>query len=244
MGSDSPPVVLDPKRDETFGAAWKVAVGEDKLAFKTNAGLICGILAKFLIFSPTLLPKLQIRAWYVNDEYVAQQKTAHKAKVQEDSGLPPYVSTNDTLVSWFLSRGNYYYGLMALNFRGRPEFPNLSEKAAGNYMGELHYHPDMFASPGGIRKPLVDGLKTDRPPPSSTTNLMAHMGVASNWATFPFKLEFPTSEQLLHTPVFVTKGFFDALIIFQPMPGKLGVLVADRPSGLEQADPAVGQRIL
>ena len=95
-----------------------------------------------------------------------------------------------------------------------------------------------------MRKTLVDGLNNGRTPPPFTTNLAAYMGVATNWASFPFKLDLPKATQTLHTPVFVTKGMFDALIIFQPLPGKLGVLLADRPSGVEASEPALGERIL
>lgn len=249
LGSDADPPVLEPTRLEAFGALVAETIGEDKIAFKKAPSVTLGILLKLFARSPLgCLPSQKVRAWRVSDAWVAAQKEKHAASAAAATVPFTFVSTNDVVTSWFFSRGAYDYGLMAANLRGRlASLPELDSSRAGNYMEYLHFHPEDYATPSGIRRPLLNGLRSNRPPPSACTNLRSHLAFVTSWASFPFDLAFEGAEQLLHVPVLEIRAVVDTCVIFRPRPRELAVLMLDRlgPAVGEDAaaEPALGARI-
>mmetsp|Transcript_83248 Transcript_83248/g.269468 ORF Transcript_83248/g.269468 Transcript_83248/m.269468 type:complete len:401 (+) Transcript_83248:74-1276(+) len=234
VGDIAADATLNPVRAKDFGAALSKTIGQDKIAWKTSPSMMLGIVRKLIFRTPAF----KVRAFYVNEEWVEAQK-----KVHEKSTEIPFVSTNDVLTSWFLKRGGYDYAMMMVNFRKR--LCGLTETHAGNYEGEIHLWPEMFQTAGDIRRPLVNNFCTGRDDaPGVSTNLASNIAVVSNWAGFGAELKLPGCQQVIHKPVFVTKGIMDGCIIFKPTSDKLAVLIIDRPaSDGPETDPALGQQI-
>mmetsp|Transcript_17724 Transcript_17724/g.23939 ORF Transcript_17724/g.23939 Transcript_17724/m.23939 type:complete len:82 (+) Transcript_17724:43-288(+) len=81
--------------------------------------------------------------------------------------------------------------------------------------------------------------------------MRANMACVTNWSSFPGELKLPGCTQVLHMPVFSTKGFFDACIIFHPTPSTMGVLISHRPQPIAEGkaaeaaqDPIFGEKIM
>ena len=247
LGNDEQPPALKLQRKTGFGEAMAASLGNDAQLWKKSPSLLAGILLKLLLLVPMgMAGKLNLQAWYVDPDWIQAEKETHKAEIANVTKPEiKFVSTNDVLTSWFLRTGKYSFGMMCVNFRGR--LLDISQHDAGNYEGELYYWPDMFACPGGIRKPLSQGLNTGRPVPGAASNFSLNYAVVTNWASFPFSLAFPGCSHELHLPVFESKGILDSMIIFKPKPDAIGVLVTSRrPKGywLQQSAGALSRQII
>ena len=73
------------------------------------------------------------------------------------------------------------------------------------------------------------------------------MGFVSSWLSFPSRLDFPGCTQRLHLPIHLAPPvtqMWDVCVLFRPEPGRLAVLLGDRPgadSGRE--DRCLAERI-
>ena len=169
----------------------------------------------------------------------------------------PFVSTNDCIVSCFLSCLDADCGLMPVNFRGKLD--GCDEHWAGNYEDLITYMRPDYATPALIRKSV--GVPGDRryrraaePPTAMLTNTQwlggATVGVMTNWATFARPLELDGVQQL-HLPLLdwnasTPPSVFGAMVIFRPRAGCLAAFVGGSRAFVEKVRTSgmVGEAVL
>eukprot|EP00438_Fugacium_kawagutii_P017848 Skav205679 [mRNA] locus=scaffold2818:68673:70055:+ [translate_table: standard] len=186
-----------------------------------------------------LRPKHRWQAWMVDATWVQQQKAAADA-----AGGAGFVSSNDVLTSWFLNSHRFEYGIMSMNFRNR--LCGLNQTHAGNYTAGLNFWPQDFASPQGIRKALQNPpyFRAQRQDvPGLLRSVLGRVGVATNWASVYQELSLQNCRQLLHLPVLGDVQVHGAMIIFQPKPKELGIVLGERRRRPRRPSLAVSQRI-
>ena len=146
-----------------------------------------------------------------------------------------FVSTNDILTSWFLKSDKLTFGIMAVNMRGR--MTGITNTLAGNYEYSLHYFPQQYSTPLGIRKALVNkaGLRTSRSDFSSVfERLRTRHGLVTNWASVHQDLVLPGCKQIVHMPIIDSPPMFGGcLVIFKATAEQLGMYLIGQPSVLE-----------
>jgi len=174
-------------------------------AEKINGSLSCSYLTG-AVLRAVLLPKLAAclfpatRTCYrivkVNHDWVAQQKLGAAA------ADVPHLTTNDILVSEIFRLSGCSSGNMAVNLRGRMNDVYLDSSHAGNYVQTLHYFPDEFATPAGIRRPLCNKMRTSRPEYLSiAARLWPNESVVTNWASLYQDAALPGCKQIMHMPL-------------------------------------------
>ena len=169
----------------------------------------------------------QICAFEVAPDKVA----AIKEQATQGSDVP-FVSTNDILTSHFFGASNASLGMMTINQRGRVLQGQLTDLHAGNYKGTLILDPTNYEQAADIREALTKGPPFTRQrlgPPLPGFCGKCPGAFISNWASFPFKLEFTTTLHLPLLPPMKLGGDFksypmDVALVFRPQPGKLAVL--------------------
>ncbi len=127
----------------------------------------------------------------VNMEWVAEQKRTF----QGNSSIP-WISTNDILTSWFLTKSKASMGAFAINARDRT--PEIGTLHAGNYQLGFLLCPEEFADPAAIRASVTAF--------SASTKCMAgpgnNLALISSWTQRYSELHFGTScRLLLHLPL-------------------------------------------
>lgn len=168
----------------------------------------------------------------VDSEWVAQQKKLCTSAMATDAGMQ-YVSTNDILTSWFLHTGAYKAGLTAVNLRER--MPSVGQSLAGNYHFALHYFPEQFASPVGIRTALTMGLRSSRPEFNTVTErLCGNLALVTDWASLHQDVELPNCEQLLHLPIVKLDSTISLMFIFRATKSRFGVVLRGCPNKLDR----------
>lgn len=231
----NPVIALDPRRRREFPAAAAWSLGPSKVAWLGSWPARLGDAC-----SRWLKPPHHWGAWQVDMDWVRGQK---QAATKAAAGMP-WVSTNDVLTSWFLSRGGYSYGFMSVNFRGR--LAGLGDRHAGNYEGGLQFWPDEFGTPAGIRRsqrapPRFRAGRSDTP--GLVTSLRGRFGVVTNWASLQQEIGLPGCQQVLHLPVLTRIALDGAMIIFRPRADALAVLIAERQKRGHAHEQALGERI-
>ncbi|EOD19656.1 hypothetical protein EMIHUDRAFT_444879 [Emiliania huxleyi CCMP1516] len=144
-----------------------------------------------LLYSALLRTTVEVRTFHVDETYIAAQKAAAKA-----SGASAFVSTNDVITSWFLQRGGFGLGMMAVNFRGR--LPDAPMSLAGNYESVVLYRLADVATPSLLRRSLAKLRRAATPStdlPSSREHLGLRCGMVSNWSSFAKPVELPGASQ-------------------------------------------------
>merc|ERR1719231_1129039 len=138
-GKDSSVPKFDPTRKPEFEAAQREALGEDQVNWAQSGGVKLMFLGS-MIGNGLWGNKLEIHAWYVNNDFIEAQK-----KQSKEAGEVPFVSSNDIITSWFFKRNKCDYAMMAVNFRDR--LLDLTTANAGNYEGVINYWPEEFENP-------------------------------------------------------------------------------------------------
>ena len=183
-------------------------------------------------------PKHRWHAWYVDATWLKGEKQ----RFQDEQG--GFVSSNDVLTSWFFTAGNFDYGIMSVNFRGR--LCGLDKTHAGNYKAGLAFWPSDFASPQGIRRSLRNPpyFRAERQDvPGFVRSVTGRVGVATNWASVFQELHLQNCQQLLHLPVLGDVQVHGAMIIFRPQPDRLGIVLGERKRRPRRPSMAVSQAI-
>lgn len=159
-------VALDAQRRPGVSDAIDAAMGDGKHAI-FNPGFVMNCIGG-LLYSALLRTTVEVRTFHVDETYIAAQKSAAKA-----SGASAFVSTNDVITSWFLQRGGFGLGMMAVNFRGR--LPDAPMSLAGNYESVVLYRLADVATPSLLRRSLAKFRRAATPStdlPSSREHLV------------------------------------------------------------------------
>lgn len=218
---------LDPKRllsytQESLASTF----GEMKIkGMFSFASLIGAAIVPMIVAPFRRAPIYTMRL--VNQEWMAEQRKLSKLALTEQAQPQvPFVSTNDILTSWFLRNGGFNTGQMAANLRNR--IPGFTDAHVGNYTFGVHYFPSQFATPEGIRKPLVNGAKTGQLRTSRheylsfTDKLAQKPGFVTNWSSFFQEVDLPECKQTFHMPL-VRAVHGAQMCIFQATKDRLGV---------------------
>lgn len=220
---------LSPVRNTRFEAKKREIIGGQEDAWLMTAGMTLQVVrSKALRWKP----KIAFRT--VSLDWVARQKAAHAATVASDPMLPPFVSTNDLLVSWFFKRTRCAHALMAVNFRGKfVDDLGLTADDAGNYEAfELMCAPD-FETPALVRQSLAKLRRCAEPPtrvPGFCASAAGRLGIATSWAGSLYQpLELSGGSQALHLPIFdAGEMCHDLILVFFAQPGKLALMLSVR----------------
>ena len=201
-------------------------VNEYRRMFKMPSFIVGAI---YKVYLNPCRPRLRMRRYEIDSEWIREQKENH---VPTDAA--PFITTNDIVTSWFFRTGEFESGLMILNLRDRID--NVSTDMAGNYIKEIFYFPEMFATPAGVRAPLTNGFKTSRQGeiPGMGARFRCKMGMVTSWV-FPFSqdLSLPGCETVSHVPIIHyslghTFSFLDGCcFIYKPSPTTTGVLIIE-----------------
>ena len=198
----------------------------------------------------------QKRAWSGRAAAVAAAATSNGSNGNGNGGAisqpgqaPTWVSTNDVLTSYFMTRGGYDYGLMAKDLRASmfdcehavpgKELPKL----AGHYADAIHMFKDEMDTPMHVRravtpKPGAGGrlpqFHTARPAaPSTLMDLRGKFAMVTNWSGFYSDMVLPGATQTVHLPL-IQLGFLAGralqgyAVIFRPSSNKIGMYIIER----------------
>mmetsp|Transcript_8908 Transcript_8908/g.27295 ORF Transcript_8908/g.27295 Transcript_8908/m.27295 type:complete len:412 (-) Transcript_8908:63-1298(-) len=203
-----------------------------------SAMAVCppGFLARFLFgqLRGALFPSTVHLGFHVDEEWVAARK-AEEPRGDSFGTIAdgvPFVSTNDVLVSAFLSALKCRCAMMAINFRGK--VTGCGEADAGNYEDLMTYMPPDYATPSLIRRSVTGrgGVYTRAAEPRTAqlTNAEHLMGgtygAVTNWASFAKALSVDGCEaEYLHLPLFdfpkaCPACICGSMVIFRPGEGK------------------------
>ncbi|WP_320006610.1 hypothetical protein [Maridesulfovibrio sp.] len=129
----------------------------------------------------------------VNRDWVAEQKRNFKG-----NETIPWISTNDVISSWFLTRSNTSMGSIAINSRDRS--PEVGMLHAGNYQVGFLLYPDEYESPAAIRASV--GSFSSFTKPESKAGAGNSLALISSWTQSYIDLDFgPECSQLIHLPL-------------------------------------------
>lgn len=209
---------LIPSRVHSFKAdvEKKLTGMSESLQWLLSAGTILNMITTiFFSTKPALIRLQKIDYQWIN----SQKLLAKDVSVPKHSNIDlPYISTNDVLTSWILTRtqSKYDLGLMAINLRNRVEL--VTNQHAGNYEGVLAYQVPDFQNPSLIRKSLLNYRWTvSESLPSFLQSLRTKFCMVSNWASFFHQVELPGCKHVIHLPTYVDNKLvaFDVYILFK-----------------------------
>ena len=212
-----------------------------------------GFLARFLMgqLRSAIFPQTLCMGFDVNEEWLEAQKA--KAASDPNNGVE-WVSTNDCIVSAFLSSADPDVGMSQCNFRGRVE--GCNEDDVGNYEDLITYMRGDYETPALIRRSVsvpsrrlwTEGSdwyyrRAGIPPTAMLSNwkhLTSTYTVSTNWSTFKkvVQLDIGGVEEL-HLPIFdFPKAnpacILSSMAIFRPAADRIGVLVAGPQALMEK----------
>lgn len=247
---------LRAERHANFAAAQERVVGrEEKGLFSfEHTGFTLGLIGSTLADVSRGRPR-DLLAVEVDDAWLQQRKTEAAAA----AGLP-FVSSNDVLTSLvFAELLPAKVGLMEVSLRGRDErlLPAVATDA-GNYTVMVPFFRGDAATPADVRRSLRvddDGHFVARrhraTPIPGFTGMLSGPGryvAVSNWASLDtVPLALPSCELIVHLPMMdmTVPSPFDGVVIWRPMPGRIGLMGFSRKKGLlPSAHPAFGRRLL
>ena len=127
---------------------------------------------------------------------IASEEIEHRKSKQEPG---KFVSTNDILTSWFLSKFDITCTYEAVMLRNR--VPGITDRMAGSYLGILGLREDEVKSPGKHRSYLYDVLENKKQDTAWRSSLFESGGVVSNWASFYRPVSLPDAEEVFHIPL-------------------------------------------
>ena len=241
LGTDGVVKALDATRKAEYTMdTLRTVFGQEKVdGFFSPYYFVGAVLMPILRLCVPYAPwKVQYEVRIVNRTWLAEQKK-HYNSVAIQAGVP-FVSTNDILTSWFLKHGPFNSGSMAVNLRNRT--PGITDEDIGNYEFAIHYFPDQWASPMGIRKALFDSsvgtLRTSRSKflaPNEALSITE--GIVSNLTSFYQSMTLPNSKQIWHMPLISVPlaNRSASCAIFQATPDQLGVYIVGPKSAIQPA---------
>mmetsp|Transcript_8627 Transcript_8627/g.9487 ORF Transcript_8627/g.9487 Transcript_8627/m.9487 type:complete len:462 (+) Transcript_8627:162-1547(+) len=154
-----------------------------------------------------------------------------------------FVSTNDVITSWFMSRIRCEPGFMAINWRNRLE--GHTDLHAGNYEKVIFYQKEDYASPALIRKSVMEykrAVTKDVPGFWKMVTSKKCLAVVTNWASFAKSNEIEGCEEEIHLPLLTDPSFclnLYFLIIFRAGAGRVGLCYfGNTPDGTNPLDDA------
>ena len=181
---------------------------------------------------------------FLDPEKIQALKDAFiKEKQEGPTNDVQFVSTNDVITSWFMSRTSCEAGFMAINWRNRLE--GHTDLHAGNYQSSIFYQKEDYASPALIRKSVMKGK------PAVTQDLFgfweiltsqSYRALVTNWASFSKSNEIEGCTEDIHLPLTLDPSFpsnLSNLIIFRAGAGRVGLYyLGNNPDGTNPLDDA------
>lgn len=227
------PTAMITARDNSVMDSIMAIVG-DSTAFFASAGYIFNILGHVFFHKPPAVVQC-----LVNNSSIEAIKAAHAESVTAAGAAaekgkhptPPFISTNDILVSSIFRAAQCDVGFMAVNFRGRVN--GATDAHAGNYEGPPGYKPADFATPALIRQSIASG-KFERVHTSSSpfmagffTKRKCRVALVTNWCSFYRPLVLSGCKQTLHIPLFRTDipTGICVVVVYMARPGEVGVML-------------------
>ncbi|WP_321404232.1 hypothetical protein [Maridesulfovibrio sp.] len=129
----------------------------------------------------------------VNMDWIENQKRDFKG-----NDITPWISTNDIMASWFLTRSKASMGAIAINSRNRS--PKIGMYHAGNYQLGFLLYPDEYECPSAIRESVSAFSAFTKP--DSNAGPGNSLALISNWTQSYIDLDFgPECHQLIHLPL-------------------------------------------
>ncbi|KAL3921274.1 MAG: hypothetical protein SGILL_002832 [Bacillariaceae sp.] len=214
------------------------AIGKENLVFLAPgmlASLVGGLLYDMLMWP---LRKSQLRIEksiaFIDTKKIIEMKRYAMAKGEkEENNECKFVSTNDIVTSWFLSKSKAHYGFMAINLRDR--LKGHSPSLGGNYSELLFYRtPSDTLCPTFVRQSLTTLKRTQtiNQKPSFFELATGRSSFVTNWASFASgSISIPGSRLVTHFPMVdlsanVMPSTMAFCVIFRAKADQLGVLFA------------------
>jgi hypothetical protein len=223
------------------------AIGKENMVFMSPgmlASLVRGLLYDLLMwpFQKSHL-KIEKSIALVDGNKIRDLK--RQALANASVRTVDYVSTNDLVTSWFLSKSKSTYGFMAFNLRNR--LKGHPSHLGGNYSDLLFYRTHTHR-PTLIRRSLTRLTRTDtwRQPPTTWELTWGRSSFVTNWASFASgTVRLPNIRLLAHYPMVdlssnVMPSTMAFCVIFRADADRLGILFAGaayRMRGLLQDCP-------
>jgi len=237
-----PAVVLNPTRIPDGTARTQAAGG---VWGRGLHSLPCIAAMMWRMFVSGARPRITL--YEIDPAWVEKQKQAHVAAAAElvgsSNNMPPWVSTNDVISSWWYRNagGAGLYDAVSIILDGRGRVEGCSPDLAGNYevCGDLN--GISAASPTSVRRLLAGGapyLAPDTPMPTGRRLIRLNYTISSSWVAPYRQLYLGGCRELLHAPVRQTVGFtansghfLDVLLVFRSTPSSIGVLCTEGGPG-------------
>jgi len=240
-GEDDSIVKLDPVRIIKTDELQKAAMGKEEALYSSSTRM------GFRYVFGSFLDMLRRRRTYPRYAYVdpAKIKVAKDASIKEKgvTGNVPFVSTNDIITSWFMSRAGCADSLMAINWRNRLE--GHTDLHAGNYGNVMLYQRDDHASPALIRKSLTNykrAVTTKDELPGFWKTITTDYSLVTNWSSFAESNEIQGCQEEIHLPIFCQPygaSTFQLMTVFRAGAGKVGLgYYGNSPDGTNLLDDA------
>ena len=95
-----------------------------------------------------------------------------------------------------------------------------------------------------MRQAIQNRFRTEREDvPGFLRSVLGRVGVSTNWASVGRELHLENCRQLLHLPVLGDVQVHGAMIIFQPLPNQLGIVLGERKRSVRAPKLGVSGRI-
>ena len=234
---------LEPVRIMRTDEMQEAAMGKESRGLLVSTGLLLRVVRG------AIAEKLRGRKTYPRFRFLdpAKMQVLKDASMDERGVASDvqFVSTNDVITSWFMSRTGCGTGFMAINWRNRLE--GHTDLHAGNYMDNIFYQKDDYTSPALIRKSMMEykrAVTKDVPVPGVWKMVTSTRCVAlvTNWVSLSKSNEIEGCEEEIHLPLYFNPSFVSqihALTIFRAGAGRVGLCyLGNTPDGTNPLDDA------
>jgi hypothetical protein len=158
----------------------------------------------------TSMKKNVVKMFYINEEWIAQQKRAHGSDT---------ISTNSIVSSWFFQVNDASFGLIMMNLRQR--LPEVTPFDSGNYVHALVYGENELKNAESIQEKIenLGNMEKNLTQPYLHFDKDKKASISINWTNFNRK-ELCISEfcqQKFHIPIYNTK-------VMQYLPEKVSAI--------------------
>lgn len=156
----------------------------------------------------------------VDSDWINSQKDLH-------STAESWVSTNDILTSWCMTKEQKPFSVMIVDLRGRCKSAPMN--LFGNFEAPLIFRDGDYESPKLIRKSLKTHQRMGNKHPGSPSWRQAanlDMNIVTNWSSFYYDLAFDRCQLICHYPIYLSHSpiFTATMVIFRPRKDKLAIL--------------------
>lgn len=161
----------------------------------TGCMMIKGLFTMFFrnLYKKIFYPNYRFEAFTINQEEISKQKSQYS---------PDFISTNDIINSWFLSKTGNGFCLEAVNARNRIE--GCTNQKAGNYLNLMVLHTGDYQTPLDHRNHLNGCLNKEKKQeyvPNYQKLFGGLGGISTNWTTFYKPVQLPGFEERIHLPI-------------------------------------------